>query len=92
MQSGKQKSGAWKETAAELAKNRSAIEKLAHSGDARKLMELLGRQGGVEEAAGEASGGDPSRLLKMMDRLMEDPEGARLMGRLRDEAHKAGLN
>ena len=39
-------------TAAELAKNRDAIARLAQSSDARKLMALLKQQsGGVQEAA-----------------------------------------
>ena len=38
-----------------LEENRAAISKLARSGDARRLMELLHRDGGVEQAAQAAA-------------------------------------
>lgn len=79
-------------TAAELVKNREAISKLARSSDAQRLMELLRQQsGGVQQAAQAAAAGDPSRLMAMMDQLMNSKEGAELVDRIGHQARQAGL-
>ncbi len=91
MRAKKEQDHSWKETAAELAKNRDAIAQLAHSDDAQKLMSLLRQQGGVQEAANAAASGDPSQILAMMDQLMKSREGAQLVDRIGDQAKKAGL-
>ena len=70
--------------ASELVKNRDAISRLAQSGDAQRLMALLRRRGGVQEAAKAAAAGDPSQL-------MSTREGAELVERIGDQAKKAGL-
>lgn len=77
--------------AAELAKNRQAIARLAQSGEAQKLMELLNRQGGVQQAAKAAAAGDASSLVELVNRLMKTDEGAQLVGRIEEQAQKAGL-
>ncbi len=77
--------------AAELAKNREAISQLAHSSDAQKLMAMLQRRGGVQEAAEAAAAGDTSALVSMMDQLMKTKEGADLVNRIGNQAKKAGL-
>ena len=74
-----------------LEQNRAAISKLAQSGDAQRLMELLRQGGGVEQAAQAAVAGDPSALMAMMDRLMHTPEGAELVDRIGTQAKQAGL-
>ena len=74
-----------------LEQNRAAISKLAQSGDAQRLMELLRQGGGVEQAAQAAAAGDPSALMAMMDRLMHTPEGAALVDRIGTQAKQAGL-
>ena len=74
-----------------LEENRAAISKLARSGDARRLMELLHRDGGVEQAAQAAASGDPAALMAMMDRLMHTREGAELVDRIGAQAKRAGL-
>ena len=74
-----------------LEQNRAAISKLAQSGDAQRLMELLRQGGGVEQAAQAAAAGDPAALLAMMDRLMHTPEGAALVDRIGTQAKQAGL-
>ena len=79
-------------TAAELAKNRDAIARLAQSSDARKLMALLKQQsGGVQEAAQAAAAGDPSQLMTIMNQLMHSKEGAALVDRIGAQAKQAGL-
>ena len=74
-----------------LEQNRAAISKLAQSGDAQRLMELLRQGGGVEQAAQAAAAGDPAALMAMMDRLMHTPEGAALVDRIGAQAKRAGL-
>ena len=74
-----------------LEQNRAAISKLAQSGDAQRLMELLRQGGGVELAAQAAAAGDPAALMAMMDRLMHTPEGAALVDRIGTQAKQAGL-
>lgn len=74
-----------------LEQNRAAISKLAQSGDAQRLIELLRQGGGVEQAAQAAAAGDPAALMAMMDRLMHTPEGAALVDRIGTQAKQAGL-
>ena len=74
-----------------LEQNRAAISKLAQSGDAQRLMELLRQGGGVEQAAQAAAAGNPAALMAMMDRLMHTPEGAELVDRIGAQAKRAGL-
>ena len=74
-----------------LEQNRAAISKLAQSGDAQRLMELLRQGGGVEQAAQAAAAGDPAALMAMMDRLMHTQEGAELVDRIGAQAKQAGL-
>lgn len=76
----------------EFEKNREAINQLAQSSDARKLMELLKKQSsGVEQAAQAAAAGDPSQLMSIMDQLMRSKEGAELVNRIDSQARRAGL-
>lgn len=73
-------------------KDREAITRLAQSSDAQQLMALLQRQSGqVKEAARAAAGGDPARLMAMMDQLMHSKEGAELVSRIDSQAKQAGL-
>ena len=76
----------------DLGKNREAISRLARSSDAKQLMELLQRQGGVQEAAQAAAGGDARELMEMMNRLMQSREGAALVERIGQQAKQAGLD
>ena len=86
-----EKGGAHSGPAQALEQNRAAISKLAQSGDAQRLMELLRQNGGVEQAAQAAAAGDPAALMAMMDRLMHTPEGAELVDRIGAQAKQAGL-
>ena len=60
-------------------------------GTVMKLMELLNRQGGVQQAAKAAAAGDASSLVELVNRLMKTDEGAQLVGRIEEQAQKAGL-
>ena len=77
--------------ALELGKNREAITRMAKSGEARRLMELLEREGGVQQAAKAAAAGDPRSLMSMMEQLMRTKEGAELIERIESQAKKEGL-
>lgn len=75
----------------QLIKNKDAVARLAQSGDARQLMDLLQQRGGVKEAAQAAAGGDPSQLMAMMSQLMQSKDGAALVERIEKQARQAGL-
>lgn len=75
----------------EQLKNSAALKGLAESDDTQKLMTMLRQQGGVQEAAKAAAGGDPSQLMAMMNHLMSSKEGAELVARIQQQAKKAGL-
>lgn len=77
---------------AEFGKQRSAIHQLAQSGDAQKLIALLKRSGGVQQAAQAAAQGAPEQLMAMMNQIMSTQEGAQLVERLRQQAEKSGLS
>ena len=74
-----------------LEQNRAAISKLAQSGDAQRLMELLRQGGGIQGAAEAAVKGDTSQLVGMMQRLMNTPEGGELVERISRQARQSGL-
>ena len=77
---------------AELMKNQQSITNLVGSTDAKRLMELLEKQGGqVRQAAQQAAQGSPQQFMEMMERLMNSKEGADLVGRIEAQAKKAGL-
>ncbi len=76
----------------DLGKGKEALSQVAKSGDAQKLMELLNRDGNVQDAATAAAGGNVSQLMGMVQRLMQSPEGAELVNRISDQAKKSGLN
>lgn len=80
-----------KRAAQAISQNREVVTRVAQSGDARRLMELLGQGGGVQQAAQAAAAGDPSQLMAMMNQLMHTSEGAELVERIQNQAKKAGL-
>ncbi len=73
------------------AQGSAAMRKLLASEDTKRMMQLLEQQGGVQEAARSAAGGDPSRIMEMMKTLMSSEEGARLVERLSGQAERSGL-
>ncbi len=76
----------------DMGKGREALSKVAQSGDAQKLMELLNKDGNVQDAATAAAGGNVSQLMGMVQRLMQSSEGADLVNRISDQAKKSGFN
>ena len=67
------------------------VAHLAKSEDARRLLELLKQEGGVDQAAREAAQGRPQQLMELMGRLMETQEGAKLVARIQRQAKESGL-
>ena len=72
-------------------RERETIGQPARSEEARRLMDLLGRQGGVKEAARAAAGGDAAQLMEMVNRMMQTREGAELVDTIGKQARQAGL-
>ena len=91
MQSKREQENPMNRAARELGKNREAFTRMAQSGDAKRLMELLEEKGGVKQAAQAAAAGDPRALMSMMNQLMGTREGAELVERIERQAKQAGL-
>lgn len=70
--------------AANLLKDKQAVEALMKSGEARRLIELLHQNagGGLQDAAQSAVNGDASQLMSLVQGLMKDPQSARLVEEL----------
>ena len=51
-------------------------------------MEMLNRTGGLQAAAEAAMKGDASQLQGLLSKLMQDPEGAKVVERLNRSAPK----
>ena len=77
--------------AAKKMKDNGAVQQLLRSADTRRMMELLGSQETVRGAAKAAATGDTAKLVGMMQKLMNDPEGARLVERITKQAEESGL-
>ena len=69
-----------------------AIQRLANSGDAQKLMAMLRQTGQVEQAAQAAAKGQTGELMDLMKRLMATREGAQLVDRISRQAKEQGLS
>lgn len=76
--------------AAELLKNRQAMESLLHSNEARRLMELLNQNSGdgLKDAAQSAMKGNPAQLMGLVEGLMKDPKSAKLVEELNKKVQK----
>lgn len=70
--------------------NKATLADLIKSPDTQRLMEMLNRSagGGLKSAAEAAVKGDPSQLMGLVDRLKQDPEGAKVMDRINQSSQK----
>lgn len=70
--------------AANLLKNKQALESLMKSGEAQRLMELLNQNAGsgLKDAAQSAMKGDTAQLMSLVEGLMKDPKSAKLVEEL----------
>jgi hypothetical protein len=74
--------------AAELLKDKKAVESLLASRDAKKLVSLLEEKagdGGLQKLAQAALKGDPSGLMALMDQVTASREGAQAVERITRE-------
>ena len=67
--------------AAALLKNRELLQSLLSSPDTRRLMELLGRNGGAELKTAAAKG-DTAGIARILEDLVRTPEGAQVVERI----------
>jgi hypothetical protein len=68
-----------------LKNNPSLVQSLFRTQDGQNLLQLLtqGDHGAeLQQAAQSASHGDPSRMVQMISRIMQSPEGADLIQRI----------
>ena len=67
--------------AANLLKNKQAMENLMKSDEAQRLMELLNQNAGsgLKDAAQSAMKGDTAQLMGLVQNLMKDPKNAKLV-------------
>ena len=73
-----------------LKQNTGLAEQIMRSGDGQKLMQMLTGDGGaaLNRAAQSAAKGDARELSQMLQNLMQNPDGAAVMGRINDTAKK----
>lgn len=76
---------------AQKMKDKDTIQQLLKSDDTKRMMDLLGSQGSVQDAARAAAAGRPDQLMDMMQRLVNTKEGAALVERITQQAQKSGL-
>lgn len=76
---------------ARQVKDKGALQQLLKSDDTKRMMDLLGSQGSVQDAAKAAAAGRPDQLMDMMQRLVSTKEGAALVERITQQAQKSGL-
>ena len=80
-----------KEMMEKLQKNPAAIHRLMQSKDGQTLMQLLnGTDGGasLQKAVTQAAMGNTAQITQMLQRVMQSPEGAELIGRINQSLQK----
>lgn len=71
--------------AASLMKDPSKLEKLRDAPETQKIFSMLSRStGDLESAAQRAAKGDTAQLADAIRNLMHDPEGARLIQKMKE--------
>ncbi len=71
--------------AAQLMGDTGRLEKLRDAPETQKIFSMLSRStGDLESAAERAAKGDTAQLTDAIRQLMQDPEGARLIQKMRD--------
>lgn len=69
------------EQAEKLMQNKSAVETIQKAPQTQKLLSMLTQNAGgdLEGAADAAAKGDAAKLMGAMNKLLNDPEGKRLV-------------
>ena len=71
--------------AAGLMKDPGKLEKLRDAPETQKIFSMLSRTAGdLESAAQRAAKGDTAQLTDAIRQLMRDPEGARLLEKMKE--------
>ena len=71
--------------AASLMKDPSKLEKLRDAPETQQIFSMLSRStGDLEAAADRAAKGDTAQLTDAIRKLMQDPEGAKLIQKMKD--------
>lgn len=71
--------------AAQLMGDTGRLEKLRDAPETQKIFSMLSqRTGDLESAAQRAAKGDTAQLTAAIRQLMQDPEGARLIQKMKD--------
>ena len=74
-----------------LRQNPAALQRVMHSQAGQQLMRMLsGADGGssLNRAAMQAAGGNTSEMTKMIQNVMQSPEGAELIRRISESLQK----
>ena len=72
--------------AEQLKRNPALLRSLMLSPDGRQLMQMLSQEDhgtSLQRAAQAAAGGNPTEMVQMMNRIMQSPDGAALVERIR---------
>ena len=68
-----------------LLSDTKKLERLRDAPETQKIFDLLSRSAGdLEAAADRADKGDTAQLTDAIRKLMQDPEGARLIQKMKD--------
>ena len=71
--------------AAQLMGDKGKLEKLRDAPETQQIFSMLSRSTGDLEAAAEsAAKGDTAQLTDAIRKLMQDPEGAKLIQKMKD--------
>lgn len=71
--------------AAQLMGDKGKLEKLRDAPETQQIFSMLSRStGDLESAAERAAKGDTAQLTEAIRQLMRDPEGARLIQKMKD--------
>ena len=71
--------------AAELMGDTAKLQKLRDAPETQKVFSMLSQSAGdLEAAAQRAAKGDTAQLTDAIRKLMQDPEGARLIQKMKD--------
>ena len=71
--------------AASLMKDPSRLEQLRDAPETQRIFDLLSRTtGDLESAAQRAAKGDTAQLADAIRRLMQDPEGSKLIQKMKE--------
>lgn len=71
--------------AADLMKNPGKLEKLRDAPETQKIFSMLSQSAGdLESAAQRAAKGDTAQLAGAIRQLMQDPEGVKLIQKMKD--------